>query len=157
STKGVYRNDQSDLFTVRTGATNKIGEWFKGGIVTGLTWRDNESRPSRLNRTYSSIPVGDVYDAMGNINVYPIEGLTEPSLLADDIPNTLRNNSKLLALTINPHVDIDIMRGLTFRSILGASLSSTRTGAFNSDRTYMMLTGSSAQVRNATYETRLNY
>lgn len=157
STKGIYRADQSDLFTVRAGATNKIGEWFKGGIVTGLTWRDNESRPSRLNRTYSSIPVGDVYDALGNINVYPIEGLTEPSLLADDIPNTLRNNSKQLALTVNPHIDIDITNGLTFRSILGASLSNRRAGVFNSDRTYMMLTGSAAPVRNATYETSLAY
>lgn len=157
STKGIYRNDQSDLFTVRAGATNKIGEWFKGGIVTGLTWRDNESRPSRLNRTYSSIPLGDVYDADGNINVYPIEGRSEPSLLADDIPNTLRNNSKRLALTVNPHIDIDITKGLTFRSILGATLNSQRTGEFNSDRTYMMLTGSQAQVRNATYSTTLDY
>lgn len=157
STKGIYRADQSDLFTVRAGATSKIGEWFKGGIVTGLTWRDNESRPSRLNRTYSSIPVGDVYDASGNINVYPIAGLTEPSLLADDIPNTLRNNSKRLAVTVNPYIDIDITEGLTFRSILGATLNNRRTGVFNSDRTYMMLSGSGAQIRNATYETAMGY
>lgn len=157
STKGIYRNDQSDLFTVRAGATNKIGNWFKGGIVSGLTWRDNETRPSRLNKTYDIAPVGEVYDADGNINVYPIANMTAPSLLADDIPNTLRNNSKNLVVTINPYVDIDIMEGLTFRSIFGGTLSSQRTGVFNSDRTYMMLAGSSAQVRNASYSTNLNY
>src|SRR5690606_13780100 len=82
STKGIYRNDQSDLFTVRTGATNKITDWFKGGIVTNLTWRDNDTRPSRLNNTFSIAPIGQVYDEYGNINVWPIAGLTEPSLLA---------------------------------------------------------------------------
>ncbi|TJZ62128.1 SusC/RagA family TonB-linked outer membrane protein [Sphingobacterium olei] len=157
STKGIYRNDQSDLFTVRAGATNKIGNWFKGGIVSGLTWRDNESRPSRMNKTFDIAPVGDVYDANGNINVYPIEGLTMPSLLADDIPNTLKNNSKNLVVTVNPYIDIDITNGLTFRSILGATLSNSRTGIFNSDRTYMMLAGSAAQVRNASYTTNLGY
>lgn len=157
STKGIYRRDQSDLFTVRAGATSKIAKWFTGGIVTGLTWRDNESRPSRLNKTFDMAPIGEVYDANGNINVYPVEGMTMPSLLADDIPNTLRQNSKQLAVTVNPYVDVDIAKGLTFRSILGATLSNRRTGNFNSDRTYMMLTGSSTPIRNGSYETALAY
>ncbi|TYP95865.1 TonB-linked SusC/RagA family outer membrane protein [Sphingobacterium allocomposti] len=157
STKGIYRNDQADLFTVRTGATNKITDWFKGGIVTNLTWRDIDTRPSRLNNTFSIAPIGQVYDEYGNINVWPIAGLTEPSLLADDIPNTLSNNSKHLNLTINPHIDVDIMEGLTFRSILGATLSNRRTGQFESDRTYMKLSGSGALVRSASYETALGY
>jgi len=157
STKGIYRSDQSDLFTARAGATSKIAEWFTGGIVTGLTWRDNESRPSRLNKTFDMAPIGEVYDAMGNINVYPVEGMTMPSLLADDIPHTLRQNSKQLAVTVNPYVDVDITKGLTFRSILGATLSNRRTGNFNSDRTYMMLTGSSTPIRNGSYETALAY
>jgi len=157
STQGIYRNDKSNLYTARTGANTKITDWFKGGIVSGVTWRDNESRPSRINKTFDIAPVGQVYDSEGNINVYPIDGMTAPSLLADDIPNTLRNNSKNLALTINPHIDIDIAKGLTFRSILGATLSNQRTGAFNSDRTYMMLAGSSAQVRNASVTSNLNY
>ncbi len=157
STKGIYRNDQSDLFTVRTGVTNKIADWFKGGIVTALTWRDNDTRPSRLNNTFSIAPIGQVYDEFGNINVWPIEGLQEPSLLADDIPNTLSNNSKSLNLTINPHIDIDIMEGLTFRSILGATLRNSRTGRFESDRTYMKLAGSGGQDRTAGYDTGLGY
>ncbi|MBE8721608.1 SusC/RagA family TonB-linked outer membrane protein [Sphingobacterium pedocola] len=157
STKGIYRNDQSDLFTMRAGATNKIGNWFEGGIVTGLTWKNNETRPSRMNKTFDIAPVGDVYDANGNINVYPIAGMTNPSLLADDIPNTLRANTKDLVVTANPYIDIDIMEGLTFRSILGATLRTSRDGEFNSDRTYMMLAGSSPQVRNASVTTNLGY
>lgn len=157
STKGIYRSDKSDLLTTRVGATTKITDWFKGGIVSGLTWRNNERRPSRLNKVYDMPPIGEVYDAQGNINVYPIKGMSMPSLLADDIPNTLRENSKQLAVTINPYFDVDIMNGLTFRSILGASLSNSRSGNFNSDRTYMMLTGSAAAVRNGSYATALGY
>lgn len=157
STQGIYRNDQSDLYTVRGGAQNKINDWFTGGINTGLTWRDNEMRPSRLNNTFGIPPVGEVYDAHGNINVYPIEGLMEPSLLADDIPNTLRQNSKNLVVTINPYVDLDIAKGLTFRSIMGATLGSSRNGNFASDRTYAILSGSGAEVRTASYATSLTY
>src|SRR5690606_31886411 len=91
------------------------------------------------------------------MNVWPSAGLTEPSLLAGEIPNTLSNNSKNVAITVNPYLDIDITEGLTFRSILGASLSSGRTGQFESDRTYMKLAGSGGQERTARYETRLNY
>ncbi|WP_090972872.1 SusC/RagA family TonB-linked outer membrane protein [Parapedobacter composti] len=157
STQGIYQNDLAKLYTMRGGVENKINHWISGTINTGLTWRDNETRPSRVNRTFSTIPVGEVYDPQGNINVYPIAGLTAPSLIADDIPNTLRNNSKNLVLTVNPQIDLNIMEGLTFRSILGTTLTSSRTGIFNSDRTYMMLAGSAPQVRNATYQTALGY
>ena len=157
STKGIYRRDQSDLFTSRAGATTKIGEWFEGGIVTGLSWRDNESRPSRLNKNFDMAPLGDVYDADGNINVFPIAGMENPSLLADDIPHTLRENSKQLEVNVNPYIDVDITRGLTFRSILGATLNNRRAGVFNSDRTYMMLAGSTTPIRNGSYSTGLGY
>ena len=158
STGGIYKNDKSDMYTMRAGVNTQIRKWIKAGIQTGLSWKDNDSRNSRINKTFDMAPLGDVYDAEGNINVYPIEGdQSTVSLLADDVPGTFENNSKSLNVTINPYVDLTLAKGLTFRSILGASLSNGRTGQFNSDHVYMSLVGSSAPIRNANYDTSTGY
>lgn len=157
STGGIYKQDKSQMYTMRAGVNTEIRKWIKAGVQTGLSWKDNESRGSRINKTFGTVPLGDVYDAEGNINVYPIEGMSTVSLIADDVPNTYRSNSKSLSVTINPYVEFNIIKGLTFKSILGTSISSGRSGTFNSDHTYMSLVGSSAQIRNATYAPNLSY
>ncbi len=158
STKGIYKNDKSDMYTARLGVEVSVNKWLKAGIQNGLTFTDSESRGSRINKTYGLVPLGDVYDEKGNINIYPVEGMQDlVSLINDDRPGVYSQNSKSIAVTANPYIDITFLPGLTFRSILGTSLSSSRGGIFNSDETYMMLTGSSEAVRNATYETGLNY
>ncbi|MCD8186401.1 MAG: TonB-dependent receptor [Rikenellaceae bacterium] len=158
STKGIYRNDKADLYTMRAGVNHDIAPWIKTGIQTGVAWKDNESRSSRLSYVFQKAPLGEAYDADGNINAYPIEGdVTTVSPLADDVPGAYRNNNKQLSLTMNPYVEFTLARGLTLRSILGTHLSYSRRGEFNSDHTYMMLVGSSAQNRQATYSNTLGY
>ncbi len=158
STKGIYKNDKSDMYTARLGVEVNVNKWMKAGIQSGLTFTDSETRGSRVNKTYGLVPLGDVYDEKGNINIYPVEGMQDlVSLINDDRPGVYSNNSKGIAVTANPYIDITFLPGLTFRSILGTSLSSSRGGVFNSDETYMMLTGSSQAIRNATYSTGLNY
>ncbi len=158
STKGIYKNDKSDMYTARLGVEVKIKNWLKAGIQSGLTFTDRETRGSRVNKTYGLVPLGDVYDENGNINIYPIDGMQDVvSLINDDRPNVYSKNSKSITVTANPYIDLTFMPGLTLRSILGTTLSSSRGGEFNSDETYMMLTGSSEAVRNATYDTGLGY
>ena len=50
---------------------------FKFGIQTGLIFTDSETRGSRINKAFGIVPLGDVYDEDGNINPYPIEGMTD--------------------------------------------------------------------------------
>lgn len=157
-TTGIYKSDFQKMYTARAGSDIKLRDWIKAGIQTGLTFKDGESRGSRINKTFNTIPLGDVYDSEGNINQYPINGMQEVvSLIADDVPGTYKNNSKALTVTANPYIDITPLKGLSFRSILGTSLSSSRSGVFNSDHTYMVLVGSSAATRNASYSTSLGY
>ncbi len=157
-TEGIYKDDFVDIFTLRENLNVQAAKWAKFGIVTGLIFKNNESRPSRINKTFGTIPLGDVYDEKGNINPYPIEGMTDViSIIADDIPNTYKNNSKSIHITANPFAEFTLAKGLTFRSILGSSLSTNRQGIYNSDHTYMMLAGSQTAIRNATYNTALGY
>ena len=159
STEGIYRNDRSDMYTARGGVELGITKWMKTGIQFGLTFKDSDSRSSRVNKTFGIVPLGDVYDKDGNINIYPVPGMTDlVSLINDDRPGIYASNSKSFTVTANPYVDIIILpEELTFRSILGTSLSSSRSGQFNSDEVYMSLMGSSEAVRNATYGTSLSY
>lgn len=157
-TNGIYNNDYLDKITLRENLIIDPSEWANFGIITGLTYQNRESRPSRINKAFGIIPLGEVYDEDGNINPYPIEGMTDVvSIIADDIPETYRNNRKSFNLTANPYIEITPLKGLSFKSILGTSLSASRQGVFNSDHTYMMLAGSTPQIRNASYSTSFGY
>lgn len=156
-TDGIYKDDFLDKYTMRGSINIQLADWAKTGIQTGLTHTNGNSRGSRINKTFGTVPLGGVYDAEGNINQYPIEGESVVSLIADDIPNTYENNTKAIAITANPYIELTLAKGLTFKSILGTSLSTSRNGVYNSDHTYMMLTGSQTAIRNGSYNTSLAY
>jgi TonB-linked SusC/RagA family outer membrane protein len=156
-TDGIYKNDFSDKFTMR-GSVNLVpSKWLKAGIQTGLIYKNGQSRGSRINKAFGTVPLGDVYNESGEINQYPIDGMTVVSLLADDIDGTYTNNSKSINITANPYAEFTLAKGLTVKSVLGTTLSAGRTGVYNSDHTYMMLVGSSTALSNATYSTSLGY
>lgn len=158
STKGIYEGDNSEMFTTRFGLDVKVSDMVKMGIQSGLTYKNGHSSNSRVNKTFSTIPLGDVYDENGDINIYPITGMQDVvSLINDQREGIYASNSKSYSITANPYIDVTFLPELTFRSILGTSLSNSRSGKFNSDETYMMLMGSSAAVRNASYDTSLGY
>lgn len=156
-TNGIYRDDNLKKITLRENLNISAAEWIDIGIVTGLTYQDRDARSSRINKAFGIVPLGDVYDENGDINPFPIQGMDVVSIIADDIPNTYTNNRKSFNVTANPYIEIRPLKGLSFKSILGTSLSSSRTGVFNSDHTYMMLAGSTPQIRNASYESKFNY
>lgn len=157
-TEGIYLNDMSELYTSRFGVDVSVNRWVKTGIQGGLTYRNVNSRSTRLNKAFGYIPLGDVYDENGEIKIYPVEGLQDQvNLLADERPGTYLNNSKTFAFTANPYVDVTFIPELTFRSILGTSVSAGRSGEFKSNDTFMMLTGSENAIRKANYANSLSY
>jgi TonB-linked SusC/RagA family outer membrane protein len=157
STNGIYKNDYSDKFTMRSSVNVVPSKWLKAGIQTGLIYKNGETRSSRINKAFGTIPLGDVYDENGDINVYPIDNESIVSLLADDIDETYANNTKYINITANPYAEFALAKGLTFKSVLGTTLSASRNGIYNSDHTYMMLVGSATALSNATYNTGLAY
>ena len=100
--KGIYKNDQNELYTMRIGTTTQINSWVKAGVQSTMSWRDRESRGSRLNKAFDMLPLGDVYNEDGSIKQYPVDGNSMVSLLVDDVPGAYVNNNKTLRLTVNP-------------------------------------------------------
>lgn len=157
-TEGVYRNDNLDVYTMRADVNVQAAKWAKFGLTTGLIYSDRESNRSRINKSFGMVPLGDVYDENGKIKQFPVDGLTDVvSVLANDIPNTYKNNNKYFDITVNPYAQFEIAKGLSLRSRLGVSISNSRTGEFKSDHTYLMLTGSENAIRSGTYNTSLSY
>lgn len=157
SEKGIYKNDKTETYTLRTGVNHEINDVVETGIQSYFTWRDRNSRSSRVNKAFSTIPLGDVYDTEGKINIEPIAGHSTVSLIADDVPGVYKNNPKQLYVNANPYIEFKPIKGLSIKSILGVSINSNRTGIFESDKSYMNLVGSGSQKKTAQYNTGLGY
>lgn len=155
--KGIYKDDKTEIATMRSGVEHEFRDWLSAGIQTSLAWRDRNVRGSRINSAFSTVPLGEVYDAEGNINIEPIEGHSTVNLLADEVPGAYKNNAKQIRVTANPYIDIKPIKNLSIRSVLGTTLTTQRNGEYNSDRTYMKLIGSGSQVKTASYANSLSY
>lgn len=150
--KGLYKNDQVDLITFRAGTTYKINNMFSVGFQSTLSYKNQESRNSRLSKSLNQLPLGDVYDEEGNLNKYPISDMNGYiNILADDDMNAYRNNRKYTTINIAPFVEFRPFKGFTFKSLFNATLSHSRAGLWDGLDTYMKLSGSQENKRTASY------
>ncbi len=156
-TNGIYKNDYQDKYTLRENLNINISDNIKAGVITGLTYRNVEANKSRINKAFSTIPLGDVYDDEGNINQYPVEGSTSViSLLANNIDGAYKNNTKNININANPYVEINFLKDFSFKSTLSTSLSAKRKGEYHNGYTYMELSNSD-NTSDASYTTGLGY
>lgn len=155
--KGIYKKDQNELITMRIGTTVQLASWAKAGVQSTLSWRDRDSRGSRLNKTFDTLPLGDVYNEDGTIKTKPIDGNSTVSLIADDVDGVFVNNNKTLRVTVNPFVELNPIKGLSVKSLLSGNFNIGRTGTFQNENTYMSLTGSDKNEKRAAYNTSMYY
>lgn len=155
--KGIYKNDQNQLITMRIGTTVQLASWAKAGVQSTMSWKDRDSRGSRLNKTFDTLPLGDVYNEDGTIKANPIDGNSTVSLIADDVDGVYVNNNKTLRLTVNPFVELNPIKGLSIKSLLSGNFNIGRTGTFQNENTYMSLTGSDKNEKRAAYNTSMYY
>ncbi len=151
--KGVYKNDQVDKINFRAGSNYKFNDYVTVGFQSTLTYRNSESRNSRLSKSLNMMPLGDVYDENGNINKYPIADLDNINIIVDDQDGIYRNNRKNTYISVSPYVEIKPLKGLSFKSLFNAGISNSRTGKWDGMDTYMELTGSQVNTRSADYNT----
>ena len=150
--KGLYKNDQMNQITFRAGTTFKMNNMVSVGFQSTLTYRDQDKRNSRLSKSLNYLPLGDVYNEDGSLKQRPIDDMDSYiNIMADDQPNAYKNNVKRTTLNIAPFIEIKPLKGLTFKSLLNANLSHSRTGLWDGLDTFMKLSGSSDNKRIASY------
>ena len=76
----------------------------------------------------TAFPLGKPYDDNGNINVEFIEGETSP--FGDEIENQYANETRTIYANVNGYLEIIPLKGLSFRSQISTTLSSSRNGQY---------------------------
>ncbi|MBQ3632394.1 MAG: TonB-dependent receptor [Prevotella sp.] len=151
--KGLYRNDRADALTFRAGSNYLLNSMVTIGFQSTVSYKNRERRNTRLSKSLTQIPLGQVYNDDGTLKQYPIDDMnTYVNILADDQDYAYKNNTKSTHITIAPYVEIKPLKGLSLKSLINTSLSNNRQGVWDGLNTYMELTGSqSPNQRSATY------
>jgi len=139
--KGVYPNDNVDVYNARGGVDVAFSDMFKAGFQSILNYRVSNSTNSRINRAYSEYPLGVPYDENGIVNLFPIEGDgSVVSILANNYPGAFANQGRNFSIRFNPYIEFRPIKNLTWRSNFGGSLSNGRSGSFANRNSYNFLT-----------------
>jgi len=145
--EGMYRNDNYKQLTFRAGTNFEANRYITLGFQSSLSYKDRNKRNSRLSKTLNEVPLGEVYEADGSLKWYPT-GSTDDyvNIMADDIPGQYISTTRSTSINITPFIEIRPLKGLSFKSLVNTSVSTSRSGAFEGLHTYYKLTGSSQDV-----------
>jgi TonB-linked SusC/RagA family outer membrane protein len=127
--QGLIENDEYKKYGVRANIDHTLSKYFKVGTNLQLTYsNNNEAAQNIFGNSLSFLPLGDPFDANGNINHTPIEDVTSP--LADQIKDQYVNNKLNMYFAGNAFVEVTPFKGFSYRSVLGTILGSARNGKY---------------------------
>jgi TonB-linked SusC/RagA family outer membrane protein len=129
--EGPFRNNDFNRYNVRFNLDQNLSKWAKAGLQSQYTYSNLDNRRDPLSVALTTSPLGSVYDANGNINVYPLANTTNVSPLSDERPYAAVDNVKGTNMVISPYLEITPFKGLSFRSNFSATLTNSRRGVFN--------------------------
>lgn len=153
--QGIYPNDEINILNNRAGIDVTFNKIISAGVQTTVNWRNRDATNSRINKSFGIYPVGTPYNEDGTINLYPTGDATV-SPLANYAPGVFVNNTKNLNLAVNPYLQLNPVKNLSIRSNLGITLSSSRDGTFQNERSYN-LASEGRNTKEASYTTDLGY
>lgn len=151
--KGLYRKDKADALNFRAGSTYKVNDIVSIGFQSTVAYKNRDRRNSRLSKSLTQLPLGQVWNADGSLKIYPIDDMNSyVNIMADDVPYAYQHNNKSTNINIAPFVEFKPLKGLSLKSLVNASISTSRAAEWDGMNTYMELTGSqSPNQRSATY------
>lgn len=147
---GFLNEDGNVLYTgfkrynLNAGLDSKLGERFKVGFTTYVTYSDqNVGSGESLRNAYRARPTGTVYyddlanpSENGDLNIDGYAfwmGINDKQVgnpLLDIDPKTSKLQTTTMNAMANAYGEVTLLKGLTFRSSLSASYTSQRLGDF---------------------------
>ena len=130
---GMLRNQDYSRYNMRFNIDHTINDWVKIGLLSQLSYTVQNARQDPMSQALSISPLGLPYDANGQVNVFPIAlDPSKVSPLADERTNSIaRDNTIGSNVLANGYLELNPVKGLTFRSNFGTNLSNSRRGFFN--------------------------
>jgi TonB-linked SusC/RagA family outer membrane protein len=126
---GLLRNEAMKRYGLRLNVDQEIFSWAKIGVTSQLGHSNRDSGvKNTFTKALSSFPLGEVYDTLGDI-IYEFAP-NEYTPLGDFIENQFVNNTKSTYGNANAFLEITPLKGLSFKTILGSTLTSSRQGQY---------------------------
>lgn len=136
--EGILKDDKFQRYTIHANLDFVANPYIKYGFYLNGKYVKNGKRSNRIwNRMLFNAPLGDVYAEDGSLNLYPIEGeSTYTNLLVDNQNGVYLNNTRSISVIPRGYVEITPVKGLVIRSVLGASLSSSKSSNYTGPNSY---------------------
>lgn len=139
--EGLIENDNRKRYSMRLNLDQSIFSWAKVGFNTNLTYTDGNSRNQGVFvNALTFLPLGDAYDADGNINYEYCKDGGKVNPMADEAKDQYVNNTRSTYFTGNAYLELTPLKGLTFKSVLGTTLSNSRNGVFFGEKSIANIT-----------------
>jgi TonB-linked SusC/RagA family outer membrane protein len=130
--EGMFKNADFTRYNARFNVDQTISKWAKAGILSQITYSSQNERKDPLSQASSISPLGVPYNEAGMVNLYPVASdKTKLSPLADERTGDMAKNNLLRTNVLaNGYVEINPLKGLTFRSSFGANITFSKRGIF---------------------------
>ncbi|MVT09480.1 SusC/RagA family TonB-linked outer membrane protein [Chitinophaga tropicalis] len=126
---GLLSNENLKRYGVRMNLDHDATTWLKMGTNINVNYTIQNARAKNIfTKSLSALPLGDAYDANGNINVEYVTGETTP--LGDQLPNQFADNTRTTFANLNAYVELKPLKDLSFRSVIGTTLNNYRNGKY---------------------------
>lgn len=126
---GLLSNENLKRYGVRMNLDRDAASWLKIGTNINVNYTIQNVRAKNIfTKSLSALPLGEAYDANGNIRTVYIDGETTP--LGDQLPDQFADNTRTTFANLNAYVELKPLPGLSFRSVIGATLNNYRNGKY---------------------------
>ncbi len=128
---GQFKQDNYKVYSSKLRIDHNLNDWFKMGVDAQLSYTHQNKADSDLENLMVTIPLGTLYNEDGSINPRPVVGRpTVYNYLLNDDASLYKNQTENFRLYFNPYIEISPLKGLTFRSQIGAALAYKRNNLF---------------------------
>jgi TonB-linked SusC/RagA family outer membrane protein len=132
---GQYTNDDYKLYSSNMRIDHKVRNWLSVGVNAQMSYVHQNKAYAKLDNALTSIPLGSIYDADGNMNTHVNEFDNQVNLLLNNNSN-YRNQNQNYKLYFNPYIELKPVKGLTILSRIGATLTYARANYFQGTGSY---------------------
>ena len=85
--KGLYRKDKAEALNFRAGSNYQVNKIVSIGFQTTIAYKNRDRRNSRLSKSLTQLPLGQVWNEDGSLKIYPIDDMNSyVNIMADDVP-----------------------------------------------------------------------
>ena len=128
---GLIEGTDYDKFTARINADQEIGKIFKVGVSSIISRAiQNWGSGSVISEAVNQSPLGLPYDANGNIIFLPISDGIRSNPLSELVPGKRIDERKTDRVFSSVYAEAKLMKGLTYKFLLGQDLQHFQQGIF---------------------------